>query len=787
MRAFDNWNSYLNNDRNLLHGKVRFCRKGTTDNIVIYNRDGIAIRNPEFTDLLGRTEYQVFVENADNVTAYFYEYVGTGDMMGWPEEDYDPSRWAYQYSSDNMDPVQAVDIEATSAEGVATMADLRARDPEDVPELGGVKMLWLYGYYNSGDTSPVLYVWDDTTVKSDNGGSVIMPNNVSGPGRWILASREYIFDVRHFGIFPVDNKYSVDFSYTSQLANCAAYLVNEGLNAWFPDFPNGIGYYLLDGTNTFAIEGDIYCSDAVRFMCKTGTSGTAIQCHELHKAAPYLFDSTVQTGSATLTCDYINISWLGGNCQGNARVGWVIDAPSYPRVITGKEVHFVTNGNGALQLDNCVITSNKKITGAITISNSVLRTDFFADNYDWADLTSINNTILLENCKDATTYVTLKNKQYEADYGDINEGTITGMTLLSGAIVENASFSNVTLRGNCELHNVSGTVSVSGSDLVLNAVDCWLTFSNSFVCTTLALRRGSIGGTGIQVLTSLHVENADIYAPLTTLGALAYISGCNVNATVIATNITLKDNVISSTVSQRDVNGVVNVDCDGNTFNVGGYHNISATTANAVVNGHWVGNIGLGSTMPILLDRTNLNDSEAAHNYVYEGNTGKFLGKKEARGSYPFQNPTLDLTKFSIDLSTGYISFQGDMGADGHTDISKYCLEFEMFTVGTSDIGTLFFRWVPRPYYDGTPQRPPVKGSLYWGCIGCPVCEIERTTQEWQSEQVGTPWAKGLSFVNNYTWRITRAVNVLRISTVQPDIVLSRTQGLPANYYIGMA
>ena len=69
MRAFDNWNSYLNNDGNLLHGKIRFCNKGTTDNIAIYNRDGIAIRNPEYTDIIGRTEYQVFVDNVENVTA----------------------------------------------------------------------------------------------------------------------------------------------------------------------------------------------------------------------------------------------------------------------------------------------------------------------------------------------------------------------------------------------------------------------------------------------------------------------------------------------------------------------------------------------------------------------------------------------------------------------------------------------------------------------------------------------------------------------------------------------
>ena len=81
MRAFDNWNSYLDNDGHLLHGKIRFCRKGTTDNVTIYNRDGIAVRNPEFTDMLGRTEYQVFIDEETDVTAYFYKYVGSGEMI----------------------------------------------------------------------------------------------------------------------------------------------------------------------------------------------------------------------------------------------------------------------------------------------------------------------------------------------------------------------------------------------------------------------------------------------------------------------------------------------------------------------------------------------------------------------------------------------------------------------------------------------------------------------------------------------------------------------------------
>ena len=154
VRAFDNWNSYLDNDGNLLHGKIRFCKKGTTENVIIYNSDGtVALRNPEFTDMLGRTEYQVFVDSQTDVTAYFWKYIGNGDMMGTEFDDYDPARWEYQYSSDNLDPSKVVTLEADTAHGVATMADMREKDPDDVPAVNDTKFLWLYGYYNAGDTS----------------------------------------------------------------------------------------------------------------------------------------------------------------------------------------------------------------------------------------------------------------------------------------------------------------------------------------------------------------------------------------------------------------------------------------------------------------------------------------------------------------------------------------------------------------------------------------------------------------------------------------------------------
>lgn len=624
MRAFDTWNSYLDNDGNLMHGKVRFCKLGTTDDIVIYDVDGQPLRNPVFTDILGRTEAQVFLDDA-HVSAYYYKYIGTGDMEQWQGEDYDESRWALQYATDDIDPMSSVDLFSSTADGVGTVAQLRALVPDDVPEVSGFKLVWVYGYYTAGDTSPVLYRWDSASLDSDDGGSVIMANTVSGKGRWKLCSRELHFDVRHFGVFPTTDIYSTDYSYTSQIANCAAYIDKEGLDAWFPAINDNLSYYLFDGTNTFSVKGDVYISDAVRFQCKSGTSGTVVSCHELHKRTKNLFVSTVQTGTGTLRADWINISWVGGNVVGDARVGWIIDDDAYPRIIEHKEVKFVANGHTGLQLDDCQITSNKRIETQIVIQNSVLKTEFFADDYNWNHLTSVNNDIQLRNCKDADTYILLKNKQNDADYGDLGEQTVTGATLLTGAIAENAQFSGVTIQGDCELHNVTGTVTVSGSSLKLNAVDCWLDVLNDCTMVTLEMRRGELTGHDIQVVTNLYLDDVEQTAVISALGAVAEIRNSRIKGNVTANDIVLERDDIYATVEQRDNSGVIHPDVVGCRFLGTGKHLLNSRTANAVVQGRWVGNDAAGSVRPIDIDYTYLQGHDWNHSYVYEDNTGMFL------------------------------------------------------------------------------------------------------------------------------------------------------------------
>ena len=624
MREFDSWNSYLDNDGNPLHGKVRFCKLGTTDNIAIYDADGVALQNPMPTDILGRTARQVFFGTGENVSAYFYKYVGSGEWDRWPPEDYDPERWALQYETSSLDPVDRLDLSVNGAPGVKDMASLRATDPNAVPVVEGAKLMWLYGYYQEGDTSPVLYLWDPSCSEPDDGGACIRGDFTPGQGRWVLATRELHFDVRHFGVFPTSDMYSTDASYTSQIANCAAYIDKVGCDAWFPALKGERSWYLFDGTNTFSIKGDVYISDDVRFQCKTGTGGTVISCHEIHKGTPGLFVSTVNTGTGTLRADWINISWVGGNVVGEARVGWIIDSADYSRTITGKDVKFLVNGHSSLQLDNCRISSEKKITGPVAISNSILKTDFFADDYDWANLSSAGNRILLVNCKDADTYVVLKNKQNESNYGDLGEQTLTGKTLLENAIVENAVFSGVTLQGASEIHNVSGSVIFGGSSVALNAVDSFLFNSSAATVASISIRRGSLGGSGIVSNGNVFLSDVDINAPLNSTGTQAVFERCHISSAVTGQYISCTDCHIDAVVTTYDNAGNIDFKFDGCYFGADGRHAVAATTAGSRVTGAWVGNFA-ETVHPIVPVMTNIVNTDASHTYVYEGNAGKFL------------------------------------------------------------------------------------------------------------------------------------------------------------------
>lgn len=230
MRSFDIWDRYYDNQNHLLHGCVAFMVHDGNTPAPIYDQDGTSLDNPQITDIYGRTKHQVFIE--EDVTAYFYKYIGQGSLED--EERLginvnDPSKWSLQYTAENQSTYD-LHLTSDSAKYVSTIADLRALNPADVPEIDGKKVIILLGYYNAGDKQPINYVWDSLQTHTDTGGSYIKSNDLI-TGRWEMVQPTEHCDSRHFGAFPSNSYNMADQTY--QIGQLFAYCSVHALRPFF--------------------------------------------------------------------------------------------------------------------------------------------------------------------------------------------------------------------------------------------------------------------------------------------------------------------------------------------------------------------------------------------------------------------------------------------------------------------------------------------------------------------------------------------------------------------------
>ena len=198
MRNWDNWNRYLDNHNNPLHGCIQIMVKDGNTIAPIFDSDSVALQNPQITDAYGRTHHQVFIDT--DVVAYFYKYIGSGIWNTQLDIDTsDITKWALQYTSENINDVLK-HITSDSAMCVGTIADLRNLDVTDVPDVCGYKVITLLGYDSVGDKEPVNYIWNPSLTDNDDNGSVIQGTDLTG--RWVMVKPTEHCDSRHFGIFP---------------------------------------------------------------------------------------------------------------------------------------------------------------------------------------------------------------------------------------------------------------------------------------------------------------------------------------------------------------------------------------------------------------------------------------------------------------------------------------------------------------------------------------------------------------------------------------------------------
>jgi len=611
MRPLTPFASYHDNAGRLLVGRVRFCNLDASPAEVFAEDGTTSLGSSVFTDSSGRLIQQPFLENHDYLI-FFDRYVGHATMT----DDDDTESWEEQGSAIDSYNTLGISLDGCALRSFSSVAELRAAEL-----VADGEIVMLLGYNVAGDKPAVLYKWDERdSASQENYGSVIVSDK-SVTGRWLLTECPRQLDVRHFGAFPLNNfgNYATQ-RYAVQRA--ADYAHANGRGLFFPATPEAV-YYDVSGLTLYDVDMD----DSTRVSNYLVSNQTEIiGVRNLHCVSKngvngviHIVDKEVRT-SWGASSEHVNF---------DPTERLIIDAtlitePRF-RSWSGIRVDIIVYASG-MTFDNCEIYADGTITGAVTIKNCELDSSWFAPVYSWSKLTSVGNTILLDNCSNASVYVRLKNKQNEADYGDLGEQTVENVVLLPNAIAENANFHLVGLRGNTELHNVSGDFSVSVEGSNLNLVDCWLEMRTTDVAIGgFSLKRGSIRCTmlsGIAVNGELLIEDADVYANITSTAAAVY-RNCNINGR--QTNVYaryLNCDINEHVEIEGDSSGSLMFDIIG--CKVAAMVSFRGTVANTTVSANICNNVGVVN-MPVQFDRYNLVAADSAHSYTYEGNSGTFL------------------------------------------------------------------------------------------------------------------------------------------------------------------
>ncbi len=490
MRPLTPFVSYFDNAGRLLVGRVRFCNLDSSPAEVFADDAGTTtLGSTVYTNAVGRMDVQPFLEDHDYIL-YFDQYIGDGTMA----EDDDPESWEEQGSAVNKYDTLGIKVESDFTMCVGTVAELRRTDPRTAGDYMTVNLL---GYHSAGDKPEIAYYWDGRNTDADNGGSVIKVSGIE-TGRWVIRNCPRYFDTRHFGAFPMQTaQENAEQRYAIQLADEFSHV--NGCFLYFSSDESS-AYYDVTGLDLY----DVDASEGARiFSAGQWASVTGIERIRCGGAG--------MTGTISLVSRTVRTSYGGDEEDYYDFVKFlpteelVVDEPlrnstneGY-REWSGIRVTLLVNP-GQCEFDNCEIVSNGKITGSLTVKNCELKSEWFDDGYNWNLLSSVGNRLLLRNFDTAQTYVTLKNRQGEYDYGDLGEQTISDMTIGTDdaskhCIAENAYFSNVTIAGNSELHNVTGTVTLAtGFDH--NWLDCWITISSNSISNAFAVTRGVVSGAG---------------------------------------------------------------------------------------------------------------------------------------------------------------------------------------------------------------------------------------------------------------------------------------------------
>lgn len=616
MRNFDNWNSYRDLKGHILRGCVQFNVRGGNTQAPIFDRNGTAIANPQITDILGRTQNQVFIDS--DVTAYFYKYVGNGTIAEEEAQGIDTSdvsRWALQYTCDNVLDFGA-SIESLSAMEIGTMSDLRAVDPDSVPNVNGVKEIVLGGYYEVGDCEQVRYIWVADSVEADDNGSVIKSDDLL-TGRWVLVRPSGFVDSRHFGIFP---QYSqlVNVDHTTRITQLIAYCNSAGLNPMF----------CATVSNPYFIYGSLNVNSRNAIIVSSETE--FVDTSDSNFYGDWSGNPLFVNGRTKVSAHTVRASWNFSDAVTYDEV--FLDAQTAKTTFVDARV-IVTVDTAGKTFTNCELVSDGHLADNV-FHNCVLRASMFVAQNVSPTIDADCTIQPLDFAERMKLWCVLRS-QIPSPVVDVCTQTLDSSCELSldGILIKNALLDGFRHEATASLglESCRGSITVAAEgNFVLTAEDC------EIILTTEGTGEA---GVGFQPSFNLHdctlgMQTQQTY--LASLGAVgselsaggiicgsAALDGCSISSAItVRGTLTMRKCVLSSDIVHYSVMSTATVEMVDNVLNA--RYNLSAANPNTIVKAVWSGNYSSVSS-PIVIDRTNLDPVDRHHDYVYDGNSGGFL------------------------------------------------------------------------------------------------------------------------------------------------------------------
>lgn len=689
MRNFDNWTCYRDLNGNILCGCVQFNVKGGNTQAPIFDRNGTAIANPQITDILGRTQHQVFID--EDVTAYFYKYVGDGTIAEEEAQGIDTSdvsRWALQFTCDNVLAFGA-SFDSLSAMEIGTMSDLREIDPEGVPNVGGVKEIILGGYYEAGDCEQVRYIWDSDSTKADDNGSVIKCNDLI-TGRWILVRPDGFLDSRHFGVFPQYSQLA-NVDHTTRITQLVNYCNAAGLT---PLFSGSVSnpYFIYNSLNVNS-RNAISVSKGTAFVDKSDSNffgdwdGDPLFVNGRTKVSAHTVRASWNFSDAIT----YNEVWLDGPCQKTtfrkARV--IVTADTANKVFEHCEL--VSDGHLADNtFHDCVLRGSMFVGGSISPTiddNCTIQPLDFVGRMDlWCVLRSQKHDPIVDVCMqtlDASCSITLTGiwfKNALFDSFSYTAGVSVGFESCRGSLEITYADNTAVTCEDSELNtsNVSTGEAGVGYQPVFNIRNSAIGLTNLLTFLSgLSASNTAFTGNGILVNGGVSMDNCNVAVPMTVRGKY------------VVRHCTVLGSVQHYTVDQ--IAEVEMTHC-----NLGATYSLTPAVAGTVVHGVWANNTS-SIDSPILIDRTNIDPVDSHHTYTYSNNSGGFLPYCTPREIHAFTihhvglwwNPqqqwqtdpyTLIQTTAGNTASSGEYCWFGKMIP--HYDMQHYFDTVEMFRLG---------------------------------------------------------------------------------------------------------